>query len=72
MASGDSTYVNDPHPTQDVDHADRPSEHEGAMDKFKDKIHKVGEKLAFVPPKGAEAGTATQVGRAPLITKIEF
>jgi hypothetical protein len=42
------------------------------MDKFKDKIHKVGEKLAFVPPKGAEAGTATQVGRAPLITKIEF
>lgn len=31
------------------------------MGKFKSKLHRLGEKMAFVPPRNAEAGSSTQV-----------
>ncbi|PWN46242.1 hypothetical protein IE81DRAFT_319122 [Ceraceosorus guamensis] len=35
--------------------ADGTEEREGLAQKLKDQVHKVGEKLAFVPPKGGES-----------------
>lgn len=36
-------------------------EHKGGMDKLKDQVHKVGEKMALVPPKaGEDQGTSAE------------
>ena len=58
---------------QPVEYQEEPSDHANVSlaGKIKNKVHKVGEKLAFVPPRDAEAGVSTQVSKSIIIMTFD-